>query len=81
MALDTLDNPTAIANFHLYFIYRLAALLGVEPDMSTYAPGRWFDMEGGRFTASMPVTPKRLRPEEAGALAVLSRLTLKTLGL
>lgn len=71
----------ALANFHLSLLYRLTHFLGIEPDMGTYAPGRYFDMEEARFTASMPMHTRALAPEEAAVACLLSRIGDRTLGL
>ena len=40
--------PTAdVANFHICFLLHLGRLLGIEPDVSTYAPGSVLDMRDG----------------------------------
>lgn len=72
---------TALANFHLYFLTHLGRFLGIEPDMGTYAPGAYFDMREGRFCASAPLHRASLTPEQARVVAVLMRLSPRSLRL
>lgn len=65
---------TALANFHLYFLYHLSELLGIAPDTGTYARGRFFDMAEGVFTSSAPLHKGAVAPADAKILWVLSRL-------
>lgn len=46
--LDTLSTDAAL-NFHLMFLARLTQMLGIEPDASTYSPGKVFDLTEGVF--------------------------------
>lgn len=71
----------ALANFHLSFLYRMSTFLGIEPDMGTYAHGRYFDMREARFVKTPPLHTHALAPERAQALRTLSRLNSRTLGL
>ncbi|MBQ1797891.1 MAG: DNA repair protein RecO C-terminal domain-containing protein, partial [Muribaculaceae bacterium] len=64
------------ANFHICFLYHLGAFLGIQPDMSTYADGYWFDMTEGVFVHSPRPGHEHLRPEEARVLRTLSRMTM-----
>ncbi len=70
----------ALANFHLYFLYRLSEFLGIAPDTGTYARGRFFDMTEGVFTAAAPVSKGAVAPGPAKMVWVLSRLTPGDLG-
>lgn len=54
LELEKLDNSTAAANFHLYFMVRLSAFLGYSPRMN-WGEGYWFDIKAGEFVASSPV--------------------------
>lgn len=78
-SLDMLEKDAAIANFHLYFLYHLASVLGVEPDLSTYRPGSWFDMNDGIFRLTMPAHSRTLPPDQCRMIMMLSRLRLETL--
>ncbi|MCM1163059.1 MAG: DNA repair protein RecO [Muribaculaceae bacterium] len=77
-----LDSATGaeVANFHLCFLYRLAEVLGIEPDISTYAPGRIFDMRDGLWRPTYPLHNDALTPEESEWVARLSRITFDNMG-
>ena len=47
--LDTIDDDTAIANFHIAFLIGLMRLTGIFPDLSGYSEGMEFDMKSGRM--------------------------------
>lgn len=73
MMLDALPG-NSVANFHICFLMRLGPLLGIEPDVSTYSPGRVFDMIDGVFRASPPLHRNYLDSKQAEAVAALSRI-------
>lgn len=80
ISLNTLDattDNTAVANFHIAFLSHLLRFAGIEPDMTTYAPGRCFDMRDGVFRATLPPHPDILVGDEAEAASRLSRLTYR----
>lgn len=53
-AVETLEAAReGVANFHLWFLVKLSALLGFYP-ANEYIPGAWFDMAEGCFT---PIEP------------------------
>lgn len=72
---------TALANFHLYFLAHLGRFLGIEPDMGTYAPGAYFDMREGRFCLAAPLHRSVLSPAQARMVALLMRLSPRSLRL
>ncbi len=65
--LDSLDDPGAVANFHLRFMVGLSRHLGFYPG-NEWSPGWWFDIREGLFT---PVEPHgaRFSRENAALLA------------
>lgn len=75
-AFDLLDNPRGAANFHLWFLYRLAAMLGIEPDSSTYTPGAIFDTRDGLWRRSMPLHGQAASDDASRSIWLLSRMTL-----
>ena len=79
--LDLSTDPAAIANTHLWFLYRLCALTGVEPDSATYRPGRLFDLRSGTFRDSAPGHTDYVEAAQAPFLVALARLTPRTLHL
>ena len=82
-AVPVLDaaSPAATANFHIHFLYRLAAVMGIEPDMSTYRPGRVFDLAAGLFRDTPPVSGDYVDASEAGVIFALSRMHPRSLAL
>ncbi|MEG2727517.1 MAG: DNA repair protein RecO C-terminal domain-containing protein, partial [Mucinivorans sp.] len=52
--LDGLRNATSIANFHLYFMVHLAAILGYAP-RANWGEGMFFDIKAGEFTCREPL--------------------------
>ena len=71
--LNDENDTTAIANFHIVFLLRLLALLGVEPDYSTYKPGSIFDIYDGVWRQSKPLNHNSLSPDESLIAANLFR--------
>ena len=43
-----------IANFHLAFLFQLAAYLGIRPSNRTFKAGRYFDLLNGVFSETVP---------------------------
>lgn len=82
-AIDCLGkvNGTALANFHIAFMVSLQRYLGIEPDFSTYKRGRVFDMVDGVFRSTAPIHGKFLDREEAAEAYLLSRITMRNMGL
>ncbi len=58
-------SGSALANFHIVFLTRLAAIMGLEPDMSTWAEGKWLDLVDGVFRLTCPMHDHVLDPAEA----------------
>lgn len=73
-------NGAALANFHLYFLYRLSCFLGIAPDTGTYARGHFFDMREGVFTATPPLHAGSIDPGRAKMVWLLSRIGPDDLG-
>lgn len=74
------DERTPVGNFHLAFLIRLAAILGIAPDCGEYRPGRVFDMVDACFRASAPLHGQALDPLESTAAYRLSRITWENMG-
>ena len=49
MLLDSTDDDTAIANFHISFLVGMARMTGIFPDLTGYTEGMEFDMKSGRM--------------------------------
>jgi DNA repair protein RecO (recombination protein O) len=52
-SLDSMDEASAVANFHLWFMVGLARYLGFFPG-NEWTPGSWFDIREGLFVAIEP---------------------------
>jgi DNA repair protein RecO (recombination protein O) len=75
-AVRRLNSPTtSVANFHLAFLWQLARHLGIEPDLSGWAPGRVLDLQDGVCRATPPLHGRFLSPDETLAAARLSAIT------
>lgn len=66
-------------NFHLLFLTRLARFAGIEPDISTYRPGRLLDLMDGVFRETAPLHGRFLDREETAAAVKLMRMNLRNL--
>lgn len=62
------------ANFHLVFLLQFATFLGLQPDISTYRRGCYFDLRDGCFTSIPPAHGDFILPDEAAVLPVLMRM-------
>lgn len=75
-SVGRLNNPeVAAANFHLCFLVRLAAMLGIAPDPTDYRRGMVFDMVDGVFRLSMPLHGRALSASDSGVAALFMRMT------
>ncbi|MDE5810073.1 MAG: DNA repair protein RecO [Muribaculaceae bacterium] len=74
-------SGTALANFHIAFMVNLQHYLGIFPDISTYRPGRVFDIVDGVYRTTAPLHGKYLDREEASFSVLFSRMTLRNMGL
>ena len=71
----------SVANFHVVFMLRMVRFLGFEPNMDTYADGRWLDMRGGVFTPLRPLHPDVVEPAEARLIPTLMRIDYRSMHL
>jgi DNA repair protein RecO (recombination protein O) len=72
---NALQSATAIANFHLYFLYSLGSYLGIEPDIPSWHRGAVFDLKEGTFRQSAPLHTQYLEADKAEGIVLLSRMT------
>lgn len=79
VALDRAD-ARAVANFHLWTLYRLTIPLGIEPDMTSWAQGSLFDPIDGRWLRTMTENKGALLPDEAEVVRLLSRMDRENIG-
>ncbi len=75
--LDAMTD--GVANFHICFLYHLGSFLGIEPDISNFHDGYWFDMAEGTFHSRPSASGHNLRPEQAKVIYLLSRMTFSNL--
>ena len=79
-SVTTLESlRRGVANFHICFLYGLGEYLGIQPDISTYQPGAWFDMDGGTFVRTPDTMRHMMHPDEASVIRLLSRMTYDNL--
>lgn len=69
------ESEAGAANFHLVFMLHLTQHLGFLPSPEDYAPGAYFDLRSGEFTANAPLHPEYLGTSEARAMHSLLRMT------
>lgn len=77
--LDSLPT-NEVANFHICFLMHLGRILGIEPDVSTYAPGAMLDMRDGIWRPTPPLHGEVLTPEESATALSISRMTFANMG-
>ena len=75
--LDDISDARRIANFHLSFLSGLTVFAGISPDVSSYSPVSFFDMEAGRYVTLPPAHRNFLIGEEAKMPLLLSRMNYK----
>ncbi len=74
-------SQAALANLHLFVIYRLTGVLGFEPDMSTWRAGACFDMRDGRWRLVPPSDGNRyIDSDRSEGLILLDRLNIRNIG-
>lgn len=81
-SIARLDSTTGTetANFPICFLYRLTRFAGIEPDTSSWRPGRIFDMTDATFRDTPPLHSHYLVPQESDAAAIISRMTWDNYG-
>ena len=72
--LDAATSSAAIASFPAVFLFRLASVLGIAPDVGDYAPGKLLDVVAGRFGFSVSGDSRVLNREESRLIAMLGKL-------
>ncbi len=71
----------AFANFHIIYILRFSQFAGFYPNLEDGREGDFFDLRDGCYTATSPLHPDFLRPEEAEKIRLLMRLSYNTMHL
>jgi DNA repair protein RecO (recombination protein O) len=69
-----------VANFNLFFLYRLCGLLGIRVDTSTFRPGYLFHPRDGRFCPPGVPSAAIVGPRAAAAIYRLCHDPLETAG-
>ncbi len=75
--LDSTENTTATANFHITFLVSLSYMMGIQPDLSDYRDGMEFDMKAGTMVYPFNATGShslRIDPMRSKFLPILSRI-------
>lgn len=63
-----------VANFHIAMLAGLTFFLGVQPDVSDYAPNSVFDLFEGKYRTALPLHNHWIDGEQVGIPVLLSRL-------
>ena len=77
--LDMVENPTAMANFHLVFLMHLSRFIGIYPNLDH--PDLYFDLLSGCYCDRTPSHSHYLRYAEAQTLPLLFRMDYPTMHL
>ncbi len=77
--LDTARRD--FANFHVVFMIRLSLFLGFSPNMESGENDDYFDLEEGRFVATVPVHRHYLDKEDSWRMKKMVRLSYSTMHL
>lgn len=78
LTLDAATSSAVIAGFPVVFLFKLAEVLGVAPDVGDYAPGMLLDMTEGRFKPTATVDGRVLNSEDSRLIASLGKMTFDT---
>ncbi|MBQ9665180.1 MAG: DNA repair protein RecO [Bacteroidaceae bacterium] len=77
--LDMVENPSAMANFHLVFLMHLSRFIGIYPNLER--PDLYFDLLSGCYCDRTPSHSHYLRYAEAQTLPLLFRMDYPTMHL
>ncbi|MBR1521954.1 MAG: DNA repair protein RecO [Bacteroidaceae bacterium] len=77
--LDMVENPSAMANFHLVFLMHLSRFIGIYPNLE--CPDLYFDLLSGCYCDRPPSHSHYLRYAEAQTLPLLFRMDYPTMHL
>lgn len=79
-SVKILDSSPEVANYPLVFLFSLARVLGIAPDVATYLPGAVFDMVDAVFRPTLPLAHRNfLSPEDSAVLARLARISFSNM--
>lgn len=71
--LDSATEPAAIAGFPAVFLFKLAEVLGIAPDVGDYTPGMLLDMAEGRFRNTASIDGRMLNSDDSYLIATLGK--------
>ena len=81
-SMEWLDEAVqGYANFHLVFMMRLSKFIGFFPNLDNHDHNIYFDLRNACFTASAPLHPDFLHPEEAARIHTLTRMNYESMHL
>lgn len=79
-SIHQLENcENGIANFHLAFMMRMMRFIGVEPNLSDYCKGKYFDMIQGEYISRLPVHNHYLNAQQSCFLNTFCKLTFNNM--
>ena len=79
-ALRFLDlTEKGVANFHLWFLFKLTAYLGIFPSRENMGPSRYFDLEKAEFVNSEPAHPNFMDKKTTVNFASLFEISFSNL--
>ncbi len=70
--LDALES--GLGNFHICFLVGLTSYMGITPNVESFSPGYYFDMQEGVFVSHRPLNNPFLPPMEAAFMVKLMRI-------
>lgn len=81
--LDMVENPSAMANFHLAFLMHLSRFIGIYPNLElpTLTSHLYFDLLSGCYSDRQPPHAHFLKGAEASVLPLLFRMDYPTMHL
>ncbi len=81
-SLAFLDSarPADIAAFPPVFIFKLAEVMGIAPDVAEYLPGSYLNITEGRFVTAAPIDSRLLDSRDSQLIAMLGRASFASAG-
>ena len=79
ITLEELEK--GLANFHLAFMFNLAQLLGIAPNLDNYSKSSFFDLMNGEYLHGKPIHNHYLNLQQSSFLNVFKRIDYNNLHL
>lgn len=80
-SVTLLDKMTrGLENYHIAFLSSLLPFVGIQPDITDYQPGDYFDMREGTFSSSPPFHRDFLAGHDAYMAMIISRINFMNSG-